>query len=158
MNFIRRIGRDEMYIKYVHQLVNVRLTFRIGTHCLNQPPRCTSNPKTMSKRHSRSNSMLRCTIGTSIHLLTRWKISDYPSSLSSTERRRCTFLYSITWEGEKLGKALSRSARNSHTSMQRSRSTSRISHSRFNFSRPHSLKVLGWLRSSAIKLYFWNTL
>jgi dedicator of cytokinesis protein 3 len=24
MNFIRRIGRDEMYIKYVHQLVNVR--------------------------------------------------------------------------------------------------------------------------------------
>jgi hypothetical protein len=23
MNFIRRIGRDEMYIKYVHQLVNV---------------------------------------------------------------------------------------------------------------------------------------
>lgn len=25
MNFIRRIGRDEIYIKYVHQLVNVRL-------------------------------------------------------------------------------------------------------------------------------------
>jgi len=24
MNFIRRIGRDEIYIKYVHQLVNVR--------------------------------------------------------------------------------------------------------------------------------------
>jgi hypothetical protein len=23
MNFIRRIGRNEMYIKYVHQLVNV---------------------------------------------------------------------------------------------------------------------------------------
>lgn len=23
MNFIRRIGRDEIYIKYVHQLVNV---------------------------------------------------------------------------------------------------------------------------------------
>jgi dedicator of cytokinesis protein 3 len=28
MNFIRRIGRDEIYIKYVHQLVNVRT---IGT-------------------------------------------------------------------------------------------------------------------------------
>jgi len=25
MNFIRRIGRDEIYIKYVHQLVNVSL-------------------------------------------------------------------------------------------------------------------------------------
>jgi len=25
MNFIRRIGRDEIYIKYVHQLVNVCL-------------------------------------------------------------------------------------------------------------------------------------
>lgn len=24
MNFIREIGREEMYIKYVHQLVNVR--------------------------------------------------------------------------------------------------------------------------------------
>lgn len=23
MNFVRRIGRDEIYIKYVHQLVNV---------------------------------------------------------------------------------------------------------------------------------------
>jgi dedicator of cytokinesis protein 3 len=27
MNFIRRIGRDEIYIKYVHQLVNVRFSF-----------------------------------------------------------------------------------------------------------------------------------
>jgi dedicator of cytokinesis protein 3 len=27
MNFIRRIGRDEIYIKYVHQLVNVRLAY-----------------------------------------------------------------------------------------------------------------------------------
>jgi hypothetical protein len=26
MNFIRRIGRDEIYIKYVHQLVNVMYT------------------------------------------------------------------------------------------------------------------------------------
>jgi dedicator of cytokinesis protein 3 len=26
MNFIRRIGRDEIYIKYVHQLVNVSLS------------------------------------------------------------------------------------------------------------------------------------
>jgi hypothetical protein len=25
MNFIRRIGRDEIYIKYVHQLVNVSI-------------------------------------------------------------------------------------------------------------------------------------
>ena len=26
MNFIRRIGRDEIYIKYVHQLVNVSIS------------------------------------------------------------------------------------------------------------------------------------
>ena len=29
MNFIRRIGRDEIYIKYVHQLVNVSLISHI---------------------------------------------------------------------------------------------------------------------------------
>lgn len=28
MNFIRRIGRDEIYIKYVHQLVNVSTFLR----------------------------------------------------------------------------------------------------------------------------------
>ncbi len=33
MNFIRRIGRDEMYIKYVHQLVNV---------CVSSVPSMTS--------------------------------------------------------------------------------------------------------------------
>lgn len=32
MNFIRRIGRDEMYIKYVHQLVNVRKPFLRSDH------------------------------------------------------------------------------------------------------------------------------
>jgi hypothetical protein len=30
MNFIRRIGRDEIYIKYVHQLVNVRISLSIS--------------------------------------------------------------------------------------------------------------------------------
>lgn len=29
MNFIRRIGRDEIYIKYVHQLVNVRFICKL---------------------------------------------------------------------------------------------------------------------------------
>lgn len=31
MNFIRRIGRDEIYIKYVHQLVNVSYQFQSTT-------------------------------------------------------------------------------------------------------------------------------
>lgn len=31
MNFIRRIGRDEIYIKYVHQLVNV--SFHVLQYC-----------------------------------------------------------------------------------------------------------------------------
>jgi hypothetical protein len=29
MNFIRRIGRNEIYIKYVHQLVNARATLSL---------------------------------------------------------------------------------------------------------------------------------
>lgn len=29
MNFIRRIGRDEIYIKYVHQLVDVSSAIRV---------------------------------------------------------------------------------------------------------------------------------
>jgi hypothetical protein len=34
MNFIRRIGRDEIYIKYVHQLVNVTYTvFLYAEYC-----------------------------------------------------------------------------------------------------------------------------
>ena len=34
MNFIRRIGRDEIYIKYVHQLVNVGSRFIHTTYIL----------------------------------------------------------------------------------------------------------------------------
>jgi hypothetical protein len=30
MNFIRRIGRNEIYIKYVHQLVNVRASLPLA--------------------------------------------------------------------------------------------------------------------------------
>lgn len=58
MNFIRRIGRNEIYIKYVHQLVNV---------CYEHSPalvaatdfiffllcRCIFSRRTLSKQHSR---------------------------------------------------------------------------------------------------------
>lgn len=55
MNFIRRIGRDEIYIKYVHQLVNVSLreltSLRlVGSHMWY---RCIYSPRTTLKRHSR---------------------------------------------------------------------------------------------------------
>ena len=33
MNFIRRIGRDEIYIKYVHQLVNVSFYYVLPLGC-----------------------------------------------------------------------------------------------------------------------------
>jgi dedicator of cytokinesis protein 3 len=51
MNYIRRIGRDEIYIKYVHQLVNVssRIT-RGGTSTSNTIVRCIYKVLTMSKR------------------------------------------------------------------------------------------------------------
>lgn len=50
MNFIREIGREEMYIKYVHQLVNVgqpRFILSITDH----PIRPTCNLKIMWKLH-----------------------------------------------------------------------------------------------------------
>ena len=45
MNFIREIGREEMYIKYVHQLVNVgrRASFVFGS------PDASSDPLAISK-------------------------------------------------------------------------------------------------------------
>jgi dedicator of cytokinesis protein 3 len=52
MNFIRRIGRDEIYIKYVHQLVNVwnpRSFFVFITKFR----RCTFNLKIMWRRRLR---------------------------------------------------------------------------------------------------------
>lgn len=33
MNFVQRKGRDEMYIKYVHQLVNVSYTRLVHEAC-----------------------------------------------------------------------------------------------------------------------------
>jgi hypothetical protein len=48
MNFIRRIGRDEIYIKYVHQLVNVR--FAQEQICLSiVHKRCLPDASTKSK-------------------------------------------------------------------------------------------------------------
>jgi dedicator of cytokinesis protein 3 len=38
MNFIRRIGRDEIYIKYVHQLVNVGDKGNVATSDFNCSP------------------------------------------------------------------------------------------------------------------------
>lgn len=52
MNFIRRIGRDEIYIKYVHQLVNVGGVVTSDVMSLLQflmvcPYRCIFNPRIM---------------------------------------------------------------------------------------------------------------
>ena len=49
MNFIRRIGRDEIYIKYVHQLVNVGVVkSNVTTSGFDvRPCRCIFNLKTM---------------------------------------------------------------------------------------------------------------
>ena len=54
MNFIRRIGRDEIYIKYVHQLVNVGviLPFPVCCSLPESADRCICNLKTTLKRHS----------------------------------------------------------------------------------------------------------
>jgi hypothetical protein len=49
MNFIRRIGRDEIYIKYVHQLVNVGVVKSndIASVLMVCPYRCIFSPKIM---------------------------------------------------------------------------------------------------------------
>ncbi len=53
MNFIRRIGRNEIYIKYVHQLVDVGVTFALCLLLLIRIRfRCICNLKTMLKRLS----------------------------------------------------------------------------------------------------------
>lgn len=52
MNFIRRIGRDEIYIKYVHQLVNVRGIFCNSVLYTDTVSRCTSNHKTTLRQPS----------------------------------------------------------------------------------------------------------
>jgi len=46
MSFIREIGRDEMYIKYVHQLVNVGIETTSLLCRLNAIHRLTYNLKT----------------------------------------------------------------------------------------------------------------
>lgn len=53
MNFIRRIGRDEIYIKYVHQLVNVRFDFSIHLfwHRLRNGSRCICKARTSWRLH-----------------------------------------------------------------------------------------------------------
>ena len=51
MNFIRRIGRDEIYIKYVHQLVNVSVIPPAIFDSLSvSVDRCICNLKTTSRR------------------------------------------------------------------------------------------------------------
>jgi hypothetical protein len=47
MNFIRRIGRDEIYIKYVHQLVNVSLVHQTPAPSNIALCRCTCKLRTM---------------------------------------------------------------------------------------------------------------
>lgn len=75
MNFIRRIGRDEIYIKYVHQLVNV-----CGQICRHpsreaNPPtsRCTFSRKTMWKQLSPSSYTRISTSGIFIPIYPRWR-------------------------------------------------------------------------------------
>lgn len=47
MNFIRRIGRDEIYIKYVHQLVNVSTHGLFIHRLVSLYSRCTFKLKIM---------------------------------------------------------------------------------------------------------------
>ena len=52
MNFIRRIGRDEIYIKYVHQLVNVGgvvTSVSLLQFLMVRPYRCIFNLRIMSR-------------------------------------------------------------------------------------------------------------
>ena len=92
MNFIRRIGRDEIYIKYVHQLVNVSALPFVSRHPLISL-RCISKAKTTSKLRSLSSSMQICTTGTSIHSCRQWQISTCPNNLTLSARR--LFAYSF---------------------------------------------------------------
>ncbi len=52
MNFIRRIGRDEIYIKYVHQLVNVGVILPLPVDYIlaQSADRCICNLRTTSRQ------------------------------------------------------------------------------------------------------------
>lgn len=93
MNFIRRIGRDEIYIKYVHQLVNVSLSRKMLQSLLSPALRCICKVKTTSKQPSPSNFMPICTTGTSTRLCHPWPTSSYHNSLILCEKRLSVCLF-----------------------------------------------------------------
>jgi hypothetical protein len=89
MNFIRDIGREEMYIKYVHQLVNVGggRDFRFVSPDTYHPFRPICNLKIMWKLHLLSSCTLTSTNGIYTPSFLLWKILDYHSNPSSTAKR-----------------------------------------------------------------------
>ena len=96
MNFIRRIGRDEMYIKYVHQLVNVsqqHLFYCVGRASNHSSPRCTFSRRTTWRLPSLSSFTRIYTSGISTPSLRQWKTLACRSSRISIARRRSVFSF-----------------------------------------------------------------
>lgn len=59
MNFIRRIGRNEMYIKYVHQLVNVSIFRDVSRSLLTSETLVDASPGAELRR-SRAHAQAAC--------------------------------------------------------------------------------------------------
>jgi hypothetical protein len=97
MNFIRRIGRDEIYIKYVHQLVNVSVFAVIIEPAIKlRSHRCIFKAKITWKPRSLSNCMQTYMTGTSIRLCHQWRIWIYRSNHTLSERRHSVCSFWIT--------------------------------------------------------------
>lgn len=97
MNFIRRIGRDEIYIKYVHQLVNVSGPNVDTSQSLTLEYRCICKAKTMLKPRSLSSFMLICMTGTSIPLYRPWQSWIYRNNHTSLGKKPSAYSYWTTW-------------------------------------------------------------
>jgi dedicator of cytokinesis protein 3 len=68
MNFIRRIGRDEIYIKYVHQLVNV--SGSNSKYCISVPTRL--------QMHLQSQNYVEAALTLKLHSdLYRWDLNNF---------------------------------------------------------------------------------
>ena len=69
MNFIRRIGRDEIYIKYVHQLVNVSLSLHID---------CKFSLTCMPQMHLQSQNYVEAALALKLHAdLHTWDLNSF---------------------------------------------------------------------------------
>ena len=94
MNFIRRIGRDEIYIKYVHQLVNVSRSLPLCRNMqLTHTFRCICKVRTTWRLLWRWNCIRISMNGICTPSSNPWRNLGYPNSPNSIEKKPCAYWF-----------------------------------------------------------------